>query len=141
PVAEASCPGCECLPGQVMGEQACDSGGHWAQMTATVGLYADFSALTIDGLDVQGFAENGVILTGTTTATWHNGSVSDSLGVGVQASGGMLELDSVTIERTSEGLRGVPSYALLVANNAVLTTTDVHLSDNDRYGLVLLDSI
>jgi hypothetical protein len=144
----SACPepgGCECEPGDVRGEEACDPSGRWATVTATHGIYASaIAAMTMTRVDVAGFAENGIVLVDA-NATFYDTNISDTLGIGLRQSGGVsaIEVDELegltaglTIERTYNGLRGDPSYAI-AATDAVFEAASLTVVDNDRYGVFL----
>ncbi len=139
PVAASDCADCECTPGDVDGDRACDLDGRWSRLAATHGIVARGATLTMESVDVRGLARFGVVLEDSET-TWMGGSVRETLGVGVEVIGGSASLDGVSIEQTLSGLRGEPSYAVIAAGGAMLSSADLALRDNDRYGLVQLGS-
>lgn len=147
----ATCASCPAL------EQVCRC-GVWQTIVAThgVALFGVYSA-TLDGLDVSGVVDVGVAITDTTTmgtivlsdVTWRGGSAAEILGTGLLARGGItLTLAGVGLERTFEGVRGLPAYGGLfagvpedVAAMAPARPTDVRSTglsvvDNARFGLV-----
>lgn len=124
---------CACEPGSVDGDRTCGSSGRWATMTATHGLVAE-GALSGQDVEVLGFAQVGVLVRGADVEL-ERLRVADTIGAAVVAADAELACRDCTIERTREGLRGQPSYALLSGGGA-LTTEALRLDDNDRYGAV-----
>lgn len=134
------CPSC----GQV--EQVCNACGHWVTVTAAYGLALEATeAATLERVNVSGFASFGVVLRERTpegasaagVLSWTGGTIATNLGVGLYADGAVsLDLHGVTIDDTLSGQRGLPSYGAVVVDGVALTTTDLTLRDNDRYGLV-----
>jgi hypothetical protein len=140
PLPAGACPAaCDCDPGDVRPGEACDAEGRWATITATHGLYAqDIAALRLEDIEVEGFAEHGVVVRDSTT-TFVGGGIADTLGIGLQQIGGVLALDGVDVVRTYAGLRGLPPVAVSVSR-AAIDLRDVSILDNDRYGVILVDA-
>lgn len=139
PVA-APCPdaSCECTPGDVRAGEACDTTGRWATVTATHGIYVStVDSLVAEDVDVIGFAEHGVVLQDT-SARWERGSVASTLGTGLRQVRGTLTATDLVVERTYAGLRGEPPYGIAVTDAGRFDSTRLTLSDNARYGLMLV---
>ncbi|AKF09891.1 hypothetical protein [Sandaracinus amylolyticus] len=124
---------CACEPGAIDGERTCDALGRWATMTATHGLVVE-GTVVADDVEVLGLARVGVLVRDA-SATFDALHVADTIGAAVVASESELVCRDCTIERTREGLRGQPSYAL-ITGGGTLTTEALRLTDNDRYGAV-----
>ncbi len=141
PVAGACTdPSCECTPGDVRGDEACDASGRWATMTATHGVYASgVGSVVLTDVEVIGFAEHGVVLS-ESDAVWNGGRIDATLGTGLRQVGGTLSASDVTVEHTYAGLRGEAPYAIAVTDEARFDGARLTVSDNDRYGLVLVGS-
>jgi hypothetical protein len=138
PASAGTCPSgstCECVPGATDGTRSCNAVGQWAEVTATTGIVFVRAIADLTNVEVGGFAGFGVVADNTALG-WHTGRVYDVLGVGVHVSGGSAELVDVTISATQEGLRGLPSYALVARADAELDTMRLGLLDNTRFGAV-----
>lgn len=140
PTAPAACPmaPCDCEPGATREDGAvCDSTGRWATLTAVYGIFLERTAATLTDVDVEGFASFGAVFRGE-TVSWTRGTVSDNLGVGVRAIDAAVALTDVSVSGTLEGLRGTPAYAIAATDATAVTTTGLLLTDNERYGFVMI---
>ena len=140
PAAAGTCPAgetCDCVPGAVDGTRSCNASGRWAEVTATTGIVLVRAVAEFTNVEVSSFAGFGVVSESSALA-WNTGRVHDVLGVGMHVTGGSAELVDVTISATQEGLRGIPSYGLLVRADAELDTMRLGLLDNTRFGAVHL---
>ncbi len=135
PVSECPSAPCECAPGSADGERVCAADGKWSTLTATVGLAVHGGMLTAVRLTVSRFAEYGVALE-SAQATFQGLGVQEILGTGVYVNSGTVTFAQGSISRTLQGVRGFPSFGLIVVGDAVVTTADLHVSDNARYGYV-----
>jgi hypothetical protein len=140
PAAVGVCPSgrtCTCTPGATDGTRSCNAAGAWAEVTATTGIVLVRALAVLSDVEVSAFAGFGVVAEGT-TLSWQRGRIDDVLGVGAHFSGGSAELLDVTIATTQEGLRGIPSYALVARDAAELDTMRLGILDNTRFGAVHL---
>lgn len=137
PASESACPTttCECEPGARDGDRTCDATGRWATITLTHGLFARGGAVHAVRLSVMGFAAFGIVLEDV-AADMSASSVSEGLGVGLEASGGALAIDALDVGSIWTGLRGVPAYGLLAVAGAEVTSVALTVHDSDGYGLV-----
>ncbi len=139
---ESACPDdleCVCTPGDVDGEMVCDTEGQWATWTAVYGIYAEDSTLTLTDVEISDVAEVGAAFINS-TLQWNGGAVRGVVGVGSLVRGGSATVDSVRVESTSEGLRGLASYAWIAVDDAAITSNALTLADNDRYGFLNVDA-
>jgi hypothetical protein len=136
----AACPTepCDCTPGESRDDgSVCDSTGRWATLTSVYGIYLERTPAELSDVDVRGFASFGAVFRGA-PVSWTDGSVSENLGTGIRAIAAELTLDGVAVTNTLEGLRGTPAYAIAATDDTVLTTSAVAVSDNERYGIVMI---
>lgn len=140
----APCPAgttCDCEPGDTDDTgRVCDASGHWATVGAAYGLYIqDVPEAILDAVAVRGLASFGAVVRDS-SVLWRDGELDENMGVALRQVGGTVALERVVVSRTLQGLRGMPAYGLAATSTARLDSTGLVVRDNDRYGLVLLDS-
>lgn len=143
PVSPGACPSadCECEPGETdpaLG-RACDEEGRWASWTAVFGVYLVGGTVTLEDVEIRGFARFGLVADDA-SLTWSGGLVRDGIGVGVLARGGHATLLDVEVAGIVEGLRGIPSYSVIASEGARLDTERVRLVEGQRFGLLTLEA-
>ena len=133
-----ACPtdACECMPGERRdGDQACGPDGRWATHTATHGMILVNVTGRIEDLAVTGYASFGVVAVDSSLVI-QGADVTGNLGVGVHVLGGEVELAASSVCRSLQGIRGAPPFGALATDAALLSSTDLRVCDNDRFGLV-----
>jgi len=139
------CPGC----GEM--SQVCDACGRWVSITATYGIVLGAVGETaLTDVDVRGAAQFGFVALDQTsdgvpraggTIVWHGGVVEDNIGVGLYAAGDIaLDLSDVSVDRTVEGARALPSYSALLLEGVSARSARLGVHDSARYGIVHLRS-
>jgi hypothetical protein len=103
---------------------------------ATHGLViVDSSAVTLERVNISGFARFGALALNS-TVTWTGGGASDTLGVGFMAEGGSATVRDAQFCRVFAGLRPYPAYGLVFTGSASSTTERVTLCENEGYGML-----
>ena len=95
--------------------------------------------LLLDEVSVNGFTGIASILQDT-QGQWKTGGVVDNIGIGILVDGGAIDLENLTVERTTncEHISCAIEnqvYGIAAINSAHLTTTSVTTRENDGIGL------
>ncbi len=129
------CPGCGALL------QVCDACERWATLTAIEGLaLRNVADAVLTGVDVSGFARIGVTVVGS-TVRWTAGSIEEQIGVGAWVGGSDVDMSAISVSRTLESpWRVDPGVGLYAGGASSLSTTDLVLEANTRYGILQVGS-
>lgn len=130
-------PSCECSPGDadLDASRVCDQEGNWQTWTATHGVVLESVSATVNDLSVNGFALVGLSV-GSSNLVARDLRVEGNLGVGVYVSGGTHDVSEAVIRSTFRGLRGDPSYGLVVTEAESLVAGNLQVSENEQFGLL-----
>ncbi len=91
--------------------------------------------VVLDGVDASGFARFGALFRNS-HVDWHGGGASENLTVGMMALQGSANLEALSFERNYQGTQPYPAYGAVFTQGVEVSTTDVHVSANEGYGLV-----
>ena len=89
----------------------------------------------LDRVRVRGFASFGGLLVDSQTS-WSEGEVSEILGTGLMVHGGGATVDGITVRLGFQGFRLLPSYGVVTAAEAELSTARVEICDIEGPGLL-----
>jgi hypothetical protein len=109
-----------------------------ADETATHGLtLRQVDDATLDQVTVTGFARFGALLIDSQTS-WVGGGAEANLVAGLMVWGGTAELEQLALTGTMEGTGLLAAFAAIFTEGAVVTSRELQVEGNDRYGLVHL---
>ena len=95
------------------------------------------SDVEIDGLTVVGMAAFGVVVK-ESLVHWQDGIIDKNLGIGVLASGTVLDISNVSVTETlrGESILSLTSIGMLISGGSTLTTSLTEISNNTGFALV-----
>jgi hypothetical protein len=121
----------------------------WLSVTssdeATHGILASRGSVTIRSSSVVGFSSVAISLgegvsgmeTGPVQGVLEDVTLGSGLGIGLASSAATLSLTDVRVQDVWTGVRGWPSYAVLLVDG-VATSTGLAIHDADGFGLVAI---